>query len=238
MESIRQAVFGNSETATEPISGEQGAGTKTEPYDKGNDDTATTDTTAESTKPVDDRAPQKQQGADRPGDEPGPADTEAIKEKKEAAEIAQNPENDDKKKSNIPHTDEEREELMQKGGEFPHDPNDHSGEPLHVHDESEQTKDRSQSVSQEGGNPHGKVLGTGEKYVKSSGLEADGGDFDATNPGAGKEANRLLEAQGIHKEAPDEKPTPSAASSDKLDKADKPSKMEKLKEKLHLNKDK
>ncbi|TGO36000.1 hypothetical protein BHYA_0138g00130 [Botrytis hyacinthi] len=34
--------------------------------------------------------------------------------------------------------------------------------------------------------------GTGEKYIKSSGLVAEGGDFDATRPGAGKEADRLL----------------------------------------------
>jgi hypothetical protein len=33
--------------------------------------------------------------------------------------------------------------------------------------------------------------GTGEQYVKSTGLTADGGDFDATNPGAGKEADRM-----------------------------------------------
>lgn len=32
--------------------------------------------------------------------------------------------------------------------------------------------------------------GTGEKYVRTSGLQADGGDFDATKPGAGKEADR------------------------------------------------
>ncbi len=32
--------------------------------------------------------------------------------------------------------------------------------------------------------------GTGEKYVKSSGLNADGGDFDVTRPGAGREADR------------------------------------------------
>lgn len=31
---------------------------------------------------------------------------------------------------------------------------------------------------------------TGEKYVKSSGMKADGGDFDAANPGAGREADR------------------------------------------------
>ncbi|KAK4190371.1 hypothetical protein QBC35DRAFT_79444 [Podospora australis] len=43
-----------------------------------------------------------------------------------------------------------------------------------------------------------KHSGTGELYVKSSGLAADGGDFDATKPGAGKEADRLLEQKGIH----------------------------------------
>ncbi|KAK7751643.1 hypothetical protein SLS62_006469 [Diatrype stigma] len=40
--------------------------------------------------------------------------------------------------------------------------------------------------------------GTGEKYVKSSGLKADGGDFDVTLPGAGREADRLMEEKGIH----------------------------------------
>lgn len=34
--------------------------------------------------------------------------------------------------------------------------------------------------------------GTGEKYVKSTGLKADGGDFDAANPGAGREADRMF----------------------------------------------
>jgi hypothetical protein len=32
--------------------------------------------------------------------------------------------------------------------------------------------------------------GTGKQYVKSSGLKSDGGDFDAANPGAAKEADR------------------------------------------------
>jgi hypothetical protein len=34
--------------------------------------------------------------------------------------------------------------------------------------------------------------GTGEQYVKSSGMVADGGDFDASNPGAGREADRMF----------------------------------------------
>ncbi|GAB1320147.1 hypothetical protein MFIFM68171_10357 [Madurella fahalii] len=41
--------------------------------------------------------------------------------------------------------------------------------------------------------------GTGEMYVRSSGLAAEGGDFDASRPGAGREADRLLEQKGIHK---------------------------------------
>jgi len=43
--------------------------------------------------------------------------------------------------------------------------------------------------------------GTGELYVKSSGLRADGGDFDAAAPGAGREADRLLEEKGVHPKA-------------------------------------
>jgi len=39
--------------------------------------------------------------------------------------------------------------------------------------------------------------GTGEKYEKTSGLHADGGDFDATRPGAAREADRLMEEKGI-----------------------------------------
>ncbi|KAI9785336.1 MAG: hypothetical protein M1839_000354 [Geoglossum umbratile] len=35
--------------------------------------------------------------------------------------------------------------------------------------------------------------GTGAKYVRSTGMAADGGDFDATRPGAGQEADRLRE---------------------------------------------
>jgi len=84
--------------------------------------------------------------------------------------------------------------------------------------------------------------GTGEKYVKSSGMKADGGDFDAANPGAGKEADRLLEEKGIHHEVP--ATTPATSTADTLSKTSKastpdtketkkPSLKEKIKEKLH-----
>lgn len=42
--------------------------------------------------------------------------------------------------------------------------------------------------------------GTGEKYIKSTGLAADGGNFDASQPGAGREADRLLEEKGVHRD--------------------------------------
>jgi len=166
----------------------------------------------------------KQQGADKPAEIP----------------------KDDKGKPAMPHTDSQREALVMKG-EFPHDPSDHSGEPLKMHggaDKKEETeekkddpredgkKDRSASVAQEGGDPHGEKKGTGEKYVKATGLEADGGDFDATNPGAGAEATRLAEQKGMKKDKPADpaERTESPSGSDKV----KVSKMQKLKEKLHM----
>lgn len=45
---------------------------------------------------------------------------------------------------------------------------------------------------EDGPNAKSKGEGTGEQYVKSTGLQADGGDFDATKPGAGREADRKL----------------------------------------------
>jgi hypothetical protein len=54
--------------------------------------------------------------------------------------------------------------------------------------------DRGDDAEDDGDGPqktsHGE--GSGEQYVKSSGLKADGGDFDATKPGAGREADRML----------------------------------------------
>lgn len=40
--------------------------------------------------------------------------------------------------------------------------------------------------------------GTGQLYEKSTGLAAEGGDFDAARPGAGREADRLLDEKGVH----------------------------------------
>jgi hypothetical protein len=56
---------------------------------------------------------------------------------------------------------------------------------------NEKADDKAQDDEEEDGpqtKSHGE--GTGEKYIKSTGLQADGGDFDATRAGAGREADR------------------------------------------------
>lgn len=213
-------IWGEGSTAPageEPVNGQKGAGTASEPFDKGNDESESSSLlpshmpkhksadmlkgTTKTTNPAESGAvpQQKQQGADRPTEEPSTAQTEAISDKKEAAESTQ----DKASTSNTKITsDEQRNELAEKG-ELPHDPNDHSGEPMKMHaggdpeakvegETLKQKTERSASVGQEGGGEHGKVKGTGEEWVKTTGIAAEGGDFDATKPGAGKEATREL----------------------------------------------
>ncbi|KAI0024880.1 hypothetical protein F4780DRAFT_481265 [Xylariomycetidae sp. FL0641] len=69
----------------------------------------------------------------------------------------------------------------------------------------------------EGDGPDAKSKGegTGEQWVKTSGLKADGGDFDATKPGAGREADRLMEQKGMHPNEPDKGQGESGGDSSK-----------------------
>ena len=97
---------------------------------------------------------QKQQGADRPHEEPSEEQTGAIKDKKETAEKAM-------------------------------DPDDKSGAPLGTVDHGDGSSSHKGSVADQS-----KEKGTGEIWVKSTGVAAEGGDFDAKKPGAGKEADR------------------------------------------------
>jgi len=241
----QKAIFGSNVTAgeggEEPVAGVQGAGTANDPFDKGNDTTATDNNDQNepsNAQPADTTGDPSSGTTDNVGSDNNQGANAPLKEDKPTGEIG-------KKNAdgsvNVPHTDEEREEAMLKG-EFPHDPNDHSGEPLHMHGESkggdvgEGKTDRSASVAQEGGDPHGEEKkGDGTQYVKSSGVAADGGDFDATAPGAGSEANRLLEEKGVHKAAAPaatDDDTSSPAPAD--DPTGKPSKLQKIKDKLHI----
>lgn len=246
----------SAQSGTEPIAGERGSGTTSDPYDHGNQDEnpsatthqSTTNTTSSTSNTLSSGAntssenrtgPSEATSSDVAGE---PSSTPAVKQ--QGADRPQE-EPSSNKNPKVPHTDEEREKMMETGGEFPRDPNDHSGEPLKMHDgheydksEKSEKKDRSQSVSQEGGNPHGKTMGTGEQYVKSTGMPAEGGDFDASNPGAGQEATRLMEEKGIKSEGtrlpPDGPPT--AQDDTPETETAKVSRLAKLKEKLHIKK--
>jgi len=156
----------------------------------------------------------KQQGADKPTDAPEGDQKAAVIKKKDDAE-----------------------EILKK-----RDPNDHSGEPMHMHDGSElkspstQEERRTSKAGNPGGQEHGKdPKGTGEQWVKTSGMAADGGDFDATKPGAAREADRLMEEKGITKstsDSPAEQSTTTSAHHGT--EKEKVSVAEKLKNKLHI----
>jgi len=238
----------------EPISGVQGGGTANDPYDKGNDEAANQKADA----------PSDAQPSDTTGDPSDATSGEVGSDRNQAADApTKDPESEGQELGSkdadgnfrMPHSDAEREKLMMKG-EFPRDPNDHSGEPLKMHSQSsgnddsnedadaegddEKKKDRKDSVAHEGGGPHGEEKGDGTKYVKSSGVAADGGDFDAVNPGAGAEANRLLESKGLHKSKPDDaanQPDDSNDTSGSTAQGDDASvsKLQKIKDKLHIS---
>lgn len=108
---------------------------------------------------------QKHQGADRPSEGPGETETDRIKEAKKEAEEAAAVD----VSGPGPKTLEEK--AKEGGGTVGASENASGGD-----------DDGPQKES------HGE--GTGEKYVKSSGMKADGGDFDASQPGAGREADR------------------------------------------------
>ncbi|RYP10748.1 hypothetical protein DL765_008016 [Monosporascus sp. GIB2] len=72
--------------------------------------------------------------------------------------------------------------------------------------------------------------GSGEHYVRSSGLQADGGDFDVTKPGAGREADRLMEEKGIHNPNSD---SPKKGVSTESKSGEKKGLGQKIKDKLH-----
>lgn len=123
---------------------------------------------------------QKQQGSDRPTEEPSnPAQNQAISSTKAEAESAQagndqgeaQPDASQVEEGKRPRDEDERQEMAVKG-ELPKIPGDHSGEPMKMHGDVQGEKgegtdmegtggktDRSKSVAQEGGGEHGKEKG-------------------------------------------------------------------------------
>jgi len=103
---------------------------------------------------------QKLQGADRPTEIPSSEEHDRIKETKKEADEAAAVNTNGPGPKTL-------EEKTQNGG-------------------VDTSADKGENAPQKESHSEG----TGELYVKSSGMKADGGDFDATKPGAGKEADR------------------------------------------------
>ncbi|KAI2639639.1 hypothetical protein GGS26DRAFT_587090 [Hypomontagnella submonticulosa] len=121
------------------------------------------------------------------------------------------------------------------GGDAGNFDNDKSSKAL-PGEENPDASENKEDEDEDGPNAKSKGEGTGEKYVKSSGLKADGGDFDATKPGAGREADRLLEEKGVYHSGADvngSSKDDASKDDDKSDKKDKKSIGQKIKDKLH-----
>ena len=113
----------------------------------------------------------KHQGANDPLDQPGHRDTHAIRDTKNQAERRLDPSTDapgshGPKSSSGPVG--QNPDSVRHGSLTGHLPGAPGGEGLQKTSTGE---------------------GTGKEYVKSTGLQAEGGDFDASRPGAGKEAD-------------------------------------------------
>jgi len=80
---------------------------------------------------------------------------------------------------------------------------------------------------------HPEEKGTGVKWVKSTGLAADGGNFDATKPGAGREADRLLDEAGVTRTNAVHPPGTGSGSREHIEEVHH---KHSLAEKLHLKK--
>jgi len=163
----------------------------------------------------------KNQGADAPEHAPEGSHRDAIKEAKEDAEAAQAVD------TSGPGPKSLEEKARESGGVA-------GGK-----------EGQGEGGEDDGPQKESKGEGTGEQYVKSSGVKADGGDFDAANPGAGREADRLLEEKGVKREVPGAKGGDESVKSDgKADETsngggkEKKSIKEKIKEKLHIHKEK
>ena len=110
---------------------------------------------------------QKQQGADRPHEAPEGAQADAVVNEKKEAENAMSADTSGDTTSG--------------GGPIAGGDETSGGGP---------PPQQSQGGQKENLGSTSKEPGTGTKYEKSTGMAAEGGDFDATRPGAGKEADR------------------------------------------------
>lgn len=208
-----KAVFGTAENKEEPLSGAQGDPSKGEPFDKGNlepsevDKQSANDTPSDSKKDTTsnagptttkDSSVVKEDSTKGQNDVRSPSDpTTSQKHAEDAKNVDDSGEGINDVKVDGPGPKPIAEVAREHGGDAGNANKEPASAP--TPDAASGGKPKTGSGEDDDGPQtvsHGE--GTGEKYVKSNGLQADGGNFDAAQPGAGREADRLLEEKGIH----------------------------------------
>ncbi|KAH8879866.1 hypothetical protein GQ53DRAFT_849338 [Thozetella sp. PMI_491] len=217
METISRAIWGTNESREEPMSGVTGDVSKGEPYDAGNigehiehrDEPATSGNPVSHNESEPTNAAKMKDSSRDAGDhsqaqndtrDPADPNTNPASKNTQAKENVDDSagvdENNNPVKVDGPGPQPIAEVAKHYGGDAGNAPSSDS-----VDKESGAAKQQENPTEEEDGpqkTSHGE--GTGEQWVKSSGLKADGGDFDAAAPGAGREADRLLEEKGMRRE--------------------------------------
>lgn len=222
---------GTTESKQEPISGVNGDTSKGEPYDAGNMDPpkqpkqTQANGSAEPAGPPAQSTPSDTTSGQNDTREPSNPATDVDANKQQVHTEGAGP--NDGPELNGPGPKPVATVAKEHGGDAGNNSSESSTDSLPGAGEGEGKDD---DDDDSGIQKHSSGTGTGEQYVKSSGLKADGGDFDASAPGAGREADRLLDQKGVKRE------TPPAAADNVTDGAtdDKANEESKTVEKLSL----
>ncbi|KAG6031413.1 hypothetical protein E4U40_007201 [Claviceps sp. LM458 group G5] len=238
-QSASKAIWGTGGEQNEPISGAQGDVTKGEPYDAGNIDANAPEQSITKPDPALNEDLPHNTIANKP-------DTHADTTKPSPAAVKPSRKPNDDKRNDVV-VGEEGEQQPKGPGPKPLAAvaKEHGGDAGNLEAESESkskgpgsSKDASAKAAADNRDEENK--GTGELYVRTSGLAADGGDFDASRPGAGREADRLMEEKGLERDTSDgpnsHKTHAGSSGAGAKSSHDKPSMKERVKEKLHLHK--
>ncbi|KAG5948096.1 hypothetical protein E4U59_004571 [Claviceps monticola] len=237
-QSASKAIWGTGGEQNEPVSGAQGDVNKGEPYDAGNIDTNGPEQS--NTKP--DPALNKDLPHNTIANEP---DTHTDTTKPSPADAKPSRKQDDDRRDDVVVGEEGEQQLTGPGPKpLATVAKEHGGDAGNLKTESESKSKgpgSSENASSKATDDKGEQdKGTGELYVKTSGLAADGGDFDASRPGAGREADRLMEEKGLERDTSDgsssHKTHGGSSGGGVKSSHDKPSIKERVKEKLHLHK--
>ncbi|KAJ9154993.1 hypothetical protein NKR23_g2212 [Pleurostoma richardsiae] len=246
-----KAVWGEDQTngnsykssTNEPVSGVQGDTSKGQPYDAGNLDGGATDAAKYNNTSDGNLASGKQAEANKPSsDAPGDS-TKAQNDTRHPDEPTTDPKKAEER-SNVDDSQgsvDEGDNPVKVEGAGPKPVDElaraRGGDAGNVSTESVGGggKKEEDEEEEDGDGPQKKShgSGTGEQYVKSSGLKADGGDFDASRPGAGREADRLMEQKGIHNPTDESSKGQTDNAAEPSEGKGKTSLKDKLKAKVH-----